>query len=154
MTIHDQWDKEGSMDNGPIVPLKVALLPDIKSLVKEERRLIQLSLRRLHPLTIPVAGRVKRGLKGQKGILPIVYYTIIYNIGNNFRLQEAFLQPLPGWSSLNISRPKNLSFPTANGQEKGGMAETEDRILPTKYAVRLLTAYFLKKHLSSVRRNT
>ena len=79
------------MDNGPVVSLKVAILPDIESIVKEERRLIQLSLRRLHPLTIPVAGRVKRGLKGQKGILPMVYYTIIYNIGNNFRLQEAFL---------------------------------------------------------------
>ena len=102
--------------------------PDIKSLVKEERRLIQLSLRRLHPLTIPVAGRVKRGLKGQKGIPPMVYYTIIYNIGNNFRLQEAFLQPPSEWSSLNISRPKNLLFLLANGQEKGGMAETEDRI--------------------------
>ena len=142
------------MDNGPIVPLKVALPPDIKSLVKEERRLIQLSLRRLHPLTIPVAGRVKRGLKGQKGILPMIYYTIIYNIGNNFRLQEAFLQPLLGWSSLNISRPKIRLFLLANGQEKGGIAETEDRILPTKYAVSNLTAYFLKKHLSSVRRNT
>ena len=81
MTIHDQWDKEGSMDNGPIVPLKVALLPDIKSLVKEERRLIQLSLRRLHPLTIPVAGRVKRGLKGQKGIPPMIcLYHILYII--------------------------------------------------------------------------
>lgn len=104
------------MDNGPIVSLKVTIPPDIESIVKEERRLIQLSLRRLHPLTIPVAGRVKRELKGQKGILPMVYYTIIYNIGNNFRLQEAFLQPLLGWSSLNISRPKNLLFPTANGQ--------------------------------------
>ena len=116
--------------------------------------MIQLSLRRLHPLALPVAGRVKRGLKGQKGILPMVYYTIIYNIGNNFRLQEAFLQPPSEWSSLNISRPKNLLFPTANGQEKGGIAKTEDRILPTKYAVSNLTAYFLKKHLSSVRRNT
>lgn len=142
---HGQWSYR---------PLESRTSPDIESLVKEERRLIQPSLRRLHPLTIPVAGRVKRGLKGQKGILPMVYYTIIYNIGNNFRLQEAFLQPPPERSSLNISRPKNLLFLLANGQEKGGMTETEDRILPTKYAVRLLTAYFLKKHLSSVRRNT
>ena len=102
--------------------------PDIKSLVKEERRLIQLSLRRLHPFTPPVVGRVKRGLKGQKGILPMVYYTIIYNIGNNFRLQEASLQTPSERSSLKTSRPKNLLFLLANGQEKGGMAETEDRI--------------------------
>ena len=142
---HGQWSYR---------PLESRTSPDIESLVKEERRLIQPSLRRLHPLTIPVAGRVKRGLKGQKGILPMVYYTIIYNIGNNFRLQEAFLQPPSEWSSLKTSRPKNLLFPTANGQEKGGMAETEDRILPTKYAVSNLTAYFLKKHLSSVMRNT
>ena len=116
---HGQWSYR---------PLESRTSPDIKSLVKEERRLIQLSLRRLHPLTIPVAGRVKRGLKGQKGILPMVYYTIIYNIGNNFRLQEAFLQPLLEWSSLKTSRPKNLLFLLAHGQEKGGMAETEDRI--------------------------
>ena len=81
MTIHDQWDKAGSMDNGPIVPLKVALLPDIKSLVKEERRLIQLSLGRLHPLTIPVAGMVKSILKGQKRIPPMIcLYHILYII--------------------------------------------------------------------------
>ena len=81
MTINGQWDKEGSMDNGPIVSLKVALLPDIKSLVKEERRLIQLSLRRLHPFTPPVVGRVKRGLKGQKGIPPMIcLYHILYII--------------------------------------------------------------------------
>ena len=55
--------------------------PDIKSLVKEERRLIQLSLRRLHPLAPPVAGRVKRGLKGQKGIPPMIcLYHILYII--------------------------------------------------------------------------
>ena len=69
------------MDNGPVVSLKVAILPDIESIVKEERRLIQLSLRRLHPLTIPVAGRVKRGLKGQKGIPPMIcLYHILYII--------------------------------------------------------------------------
>ena len=145
MTIHDQWDKEGSMDNGPIVPLKVALLPDIKSLVKEERRLIQLSLRRLHPLTIPVAGRVKRGLKGQKGILPMVYYTIIYNIGNNFRLQEAFLQPPSERSSLKTSRPKNLLFLLANGQEKGGMAKTEDRTPTYKICRQVADGIFSKE---------
>ena len=49
---------------------------------------------------------------------------------------------------------ENLLFLLANGQEKGGIAETEDRILPTKYAVSNLTAYFLKKHLSSAMRNT
>lgn len=119
--------------------------PDIKSLVKEARRLIQLSLRRLHPLTIPVAGRVKRGLKGQKGILPMVYYTIIYNIGNNFRLQETFLQPPSERSSLKTSRPKNLSFLLANGQEKGGMAETEDRIPTYKICRQVADGIFSKE---------
>ncbi|MDY3295843.1 MAG: hypothetical protein SOX40_08230 [Bacteroidaceae bacterium] len=133
------------MDNSPIVSLKVAILPDIESLVKEKRRLIQLSLRRLHPLTIPVAGRVKRGLKGQKGIPPMVYYTIIYNIGNNFRLQEAFLQPLLGWSSLNIFRPKNLLFLLANGQEKGGIAKTEDRIHTYKICRQVADGIFSKE---------
>ena len=69
------------MDNGPVVSLKVAILPDIESIVKEERRLIQLSLRRLHPFTPPVVGRVKRGLKGQKGIPPMIcLYHILYII--------------------------------------------------------------------------
>ena len=119
--------------------------PDIKSLVKEERRLIQLSLRRLHPLTIPVAGRVKRGLKGQKGILPMVYYTIIYNIGNNFRLQEAFLQPPSEWSSLKTSRPKNLLFLLANNQEKGGIAESEDKIPTYKICRQVADGIFSKE---------
>ena len=133
---HGQWSYR---------PLESRTSPDIESLVKEKRRLIQLSLRRLHPLTIPVAGRVKRGLKGQKGIPPMVYYTIIYNIGNNFRLQETFLQPLLGWSSLNISRPKNLLFLLANGQEKGGMAETEDRIPTYKICRQVADGIFSKE---------
>ena len=119
--------------------------PDIKSLVKEERRLIQLSLRRLHPFTPPVVGRVKRGLKGQKGILPMVYYTIIYNIGNNFRLQEAFLQPPSERSSLKTSRPKNLLFLLANGQEKGGMTKTEDRIPTYKICRQVADGIFSKE---------
>ena len=80
----------------------------------------------------------------------MVYYTIIYNIGNNFRLQEASLQPPSERSSLKTFRPKNLLFLLANGQEKGGMAETEDRIPPTKYAVSNLTAYFVGSILSPV----
>lgn len=133
---HGQWSYR---------PLESRTSPDIKSLVKEERRLIQLSLRRLHPLTIPVAGRVKRGLKGQKGIPPMVYYTIIYNIGNNFRLQEAFLQPPSERSSLKTSRPKNLLFLLANGQEKGGMAETEDRIPTYKICRQVADGIFSKE---------
>lgn len=75
----------------------------------------------------------------------MVYYTIIYNIGNNFRLQEAFLQPPLGWSSLNISRPKNLLFLLANGQEKGGMAETEDRIPTYKICRQVADGIFSKE---------
>ena len=75
----------------------------------------------------------------------MVYYTIIYNIGNNFRLQEAFLQPLLGWSSLKTSRPKNLLFLLAHGQEKGGIAETEDRIPTYKICRQVADGIFSKE---------